>query len=109
MCYNLLFSYLCILTTKKTTSTLVVKGYRVLDNALVIDYSNDKGEWKKTYSFNCPATNSAKFGALLIERLEIGNSEYVMNEAKKLCEKGLLINVKELKDNLEDEMESLIE
>lgn len=90
------------------TNSFVVKGYRVLNNALVIDYSNDKGERKKTYSFNCPATNSAKFGALLKERLEIGNAEYVMNEAKKLCEKGLLINIKEVKSNLEDEMESLI-
>lgn len=95
------------MATKKTSS-LSVKGFRILENAVVIDYSNDKGERKKTYSFNCKAEHSKKFGELLKDRLEMGNAEYVMSEAKKLCEKGLLINIKELKDNLEDEMESLI-
>ena len=95
------------MATKKNNS-LSVKGFRILDDVLVIDYSNEKGERKKTYSFNCKAENSEKFGQLLKNRLAMWNAEYVMSEAKKLCEKGLLINIKELKDNIEDEMENLI-
>jgi len=76
------------MATKKTNAkSLSVKGFRILDNAVVIDYSNDKGEWKKTYSFNCKAEHSKKFGELLKDRLEMGSAEYVMSEAKKLCEK----------------------
>lgn len=85
-----------------------MKGFRVLDDVLVIDYSNDKGTRKKTYSFNCKAENSEKFWQLLRDRLAMGSAEYVMNEAKKLCEKWLLININELKKNIEDELESLI-
>ena len=95
------------MATKKQ-SALTVNGFRILDNVLVIDYKNEKGEWKKTYSFNCKSEHQKRFGELLRDRLEMWNAEYVMSEAKKLCEKGLLINIKELKDNIEDEMEQLV-
>lgn len=92
-------------TTKSTFKTL---GYKITSNALVVSYENDKGERKKTYTFNCPEANNAKFAEALTERLALSTNEFVLNEAKKLAEKGLLINIKEAKDALDDQLESLI-
>ena len=74
-------------TTSSTTSTFKTLGYKITSNALVISYENDKGERKKTYTFNCAESKAPEFAKLLQERLDLSTNEYIMNEAKKLSEK----------------------
>jgi hypothetical protein len=94
-------------TTTSTKSTFKTLGYKLTNNALVISYANENGERKKSYAYNCPEENREAYAKHLEKLLATSNTDYIMNEAKKLTEKGFLINLKELRDEQEDFLSSL--